>query len=138
MQENKNNSFAYFKTAHDVTDKVENIMSSEAERSGQGDPFWTAAVSSLLKALFLYVWKKEPEQNRSYTTVDKYLDKVLNKNGGESETDILFNAWKNENPEETAVLCYDVFHLIPQKTAMAVVMCARTLLVPYVAGEIGL
>ncbi len=136
MQENKNNPFAYFKTAYDVTDKVENIMSSEAERSGQGDPFWTSATSSLLKALFLYVWKKEPEQNRSYTTVDKYLDKVLDKNGGESETDTLFNAWKNENPEEIAVLCYDVFRLVPQKTARAVVMCARTLLVPYVVGEI--
>lgn len=127
------NPFAYFGVESDVTAVVNSIISAgTAQSGGQGDPFFTHAASSLLYALFLYVWKKMPEQDRSIFTVASCLNRVLDADGKESEFDRLFNEWEKEEPKEAAISHYNAFRLSSRKTAMSVVMIARTWIMPYI------
>lgn len=66
VQSDGYNPFAYIRTDEDVVKLITNLIANTTPKGAQSqDPFWEKAEGMYLQALFYYVWKEAPKQEKT-------------------------------------------------------------------------
>lgn len=112
QMENSNgyNPFRYIRSETDIVKLITNLIANTTPKNAQSnDPFWEKAESLYLQAIFLYVWKECPPEERNFRTVLKLLNEAeVNADGSPSELDRRFRRLeRKKGSSHAAVIQYN-------------------------------
>lgn len=112
QMENSNgyNPFRYIRSETDIVKLITNLIANTTPKNAQSnDPFWEKAESLYLQAIFLYVWKECPPEERNFRTVLKLLNEAeVNADGSPSELDRRFRRLeRKKGSSHPAVIQYN-------------------------------
>ena len=115
------NPFWYIESVKDIQVLVTNFFASLTPKNSQSqDPFWDAAASILLKAVMCLLWLEAPKEEQNFDTVMEVLRSAQVREEDESfqsPLDILFEKYREKDPDHIAVKFYDDFKQAAGKTA---------------------
>ena len=145
------NPFQYIRAEHAVDDIIflldaiiENTnKTSDQKDTPQGsDPFWQLAETSLLSALFCYVYfRVEAEEQKNIDMVWRLLTMVdfeIAEGGGKMPLDIWFDEWEIDEKNHYGVEAYNSFRKGANKTMRSVVMQATSRMRKFITPELRL
>ena len=103
------NPFDYIRSDNDIIKLVTNMMKNTSPKGAtSSDPFWDNALSLYLQAIMSYVWYECPKQGKRANIRDM-MDlltkaKVAEKEGLQSDLDVMMNALPEDHPARVAYL----------------------------------
>ena len=120
------NPFWYIESVKDIQVLVTNFFASLTPKNSQSqDPFWDAAASILLKAVMCLLWLEAPKEEQNFDTVMEVLRSAQVREEDESfqsPLDILFEKYREKDPDHIAVKFYDDFKQAAGKTAKSIII----------------
>ena len=118
------NLFHYIKSIKDIQVLVTNIFAASMPKGAQSqDPFWDNAASILLKAIICLLWLFPPKEEQNFDMVMEVLRSAQIKEEDEdfqSPMDVLFEKYREEEPDNVAVKFYDDYKKAAGKTAKSI------------------
>ena len=103
------NPFEYIRSDNDIIKLVTNMMKNTTPKgASSSDPFWDNALSLYLQAIMSYVWYECPKQGKK-ANIREMMDiltkaKVAEKEGLNSELDVMMDALPDDHPAKVAYL----------------------------------
>lgn len=122
------NPFDYINTEEDVLILINCLIKNTTPAGkGGGDPFWEKSETALLSALFFFLWKHRPEEERNFTSVMKLLRAANideNDSSTESPLDKIFNEIGQNDPNDMGYKSYQTFRMGAGKTLKSILISA--------------
>lgn len=125
----KYNPFKYIKSDTDVLTLIKTFMKNTNEGKNGGDPFWEKSETTLLLALFFYLYYEAPKNEQNLPMVMEMLDYAEVKEDDEdfeSDLDTLFRELEEINPKHIAVRQYNSYKVGAGKTLKSILISVRT------------
>lgn len=125
----KYNPFKYIKNDTDVLKLIKVFIKNTNEGKNGGDPFWEKSETTLLLALFFYLYYEAPKTEQNLQMVMEMLDYAEVKEDDEefeSDLDTLFRKLEEENPEHIAVKQYNSYKVGAGKTLKSILISVKT------------
>ena len=120
------NPFYYIRNVDDIQRLVSNIFASSTPKGAQSqDPFWDNAASILLKAVICLLWFDAPKEEQNFDMVLEILRSAQVKEEDESfqsPMDLLFEKFRDKDPNHIAVKFYDDFKQAAGKTMKSILI----------------
>lgn len=121
------NPFRYLQTPEDVARLATNFITntSDKQKAGGGDPFWTDAMRLLLMALISFVWLELPENEQNFATLTDLLtySKLESDDmNASSVLDAVFEDVGRSTPDALSYRNYLLYKTAPPKTRASIVI----------------
>ncbi|WP_283684943.1 VirD4-like conjugal transfer protein, CD1115 family (plasmid) [Clostridium perfringens] len=125
----KYNLFRYIRSDEDVLKMVDTLIKNTNKGKSGGDPFWEKAETTLLLALFFYLYYEAPKEEQNLPMVMEMIDYAEVKEEDEefeSDLDTLFKELEEENPHHIAVRQYNSYKVGAGKTLKSILISVKT------------
>ncbi|MGM8299624.1 VirD4-like conjugal transfer protein, CD1115 family [Clostridium perfringens] len=125
----KYNLFRYINSDDDVLKMVKTLIKNTNEGKNGGDPFWEKAETTLLLALFFYLYYEAPKEEQNLPMVMEMVDYAEVKEDDEefeSDLDTLFRELEEDNPHHIAVRQYNSYKVGAGKTLKSILISVKT------------
>ena len=125
----KYNLFKYINSDDDVLKMVKTLIKNTNEGKNGGDPFWEKSETTLLLALFFYLYYEAPKEEQNLPMIMEMLDYAEVREDDEefeSDLDTLFRELEEENPQHIAVRQYNSYKVGAGKTLKSILISVKT------------
>ncbi|MEG2609117.1 MAG: type IV secretory system conjugative DNA transfer family protein [Bacilli bacterium] len=136
----KYNPFFYIKKESDIPKLINNLIrNTTPKESSSSDPFWEKAETTLLQAVFYYIYHEGRNDEKNFEMVIKLIRLASASEEDESmksDLDLLFEKLEEENPDHIALKPYKDFKKAAGKTAKSILISALARLTVFNTDEL--
>ena len=111
------NPLLYSVDAEDTLNLTRCLLENTEPGNKVNDPFWEKSETALFNAVFAFLVRRRQGEKCTLHEAHRLVSIAAERGG---EFDALFEEARKRKPNDPAVLSYDVFRLVPEKTAKAV------------------
>lgn len=111
------NPLLYSVDAEDTLNLTRCLLENTEPGNKVNDPFWEKSETALFNAVFAFLVRRRQGEKCTLHEAHRLVSIAAERGG---EFDALFEEARKRKPNDPAVLSYDVFRLVPEKTTKAV------------------